>query len=83
MKIPRLKKGQLIVIRFMDIEEDPAWQSESQARQRPDSEGVGVGWYLKHDDDFLYVSTQILDSGARNKTTYPIGCVIKIQKAST
>jgi len=82
MKIPKLKKNQLILITFLDIEEDPSWQPEEKAGQTPDCDGVGIGFYTHHDKDWLYVSTQIIGikKPQRNKTSYPIGCVKKIKK---
>ena len=83
MKIPKLKVHDLILIHFLDLEEDPTWQSFDQARQRPDSEGLAVGFYFKHDEQILYTYTQCVGSGSDmkvNKLTYPIGCILKIRK---
>jgi len=82
MKIPKLKKNQLILIKFLDIEEDPSWMPEAKAMEKPDCEGIGVGMYLHHDKDWLYVSTQLVGTKKpqRNKTSYPLGCVMKIKK---
>jgi hypothetical protein len=78
----KFKKNQLILIEFLDIEEDPTWQTEERACQRPDCDGIGVGFYLKHDKEYLYCSTQIIGTQKpqRNKTVYPLGCIKRIKK---
>ena len=82
MKLPKLKKNQLIIIEFLDLEEDPDWMSEEKAKKPPDCDGIGAGFYLCHDKNWLIVSSQILgrEKPQRNKMSYPIGCIKRIKK---
>lgn len=82
MKIPKLKKDQIIKAEWIDTMSDPAWLSEEDAGKRPDTNCSSVGFYLKSDREFLYMSSSIMGDKdrKRDQTAIPIGCISRITK---
>ena len=70
----RYRKDTLLKVFWIDAAEDPKWQSEEEAGKRPDNDAITVGFYLKHDKEFLYLSGTISNK-ERNKATIPLGCI--------
>ena len=72
----KYKFNQILEVLWVDIVEDSAWLSEEQAGKKPKCECSTVGYYLKHDDEFLYISGSVLNK-ERNITTIPLGVIHK------
>ena len=69
------KTNTLVLVIWVDIQQDPKWQSNESAGELPlDTVCCSVGFVLKKDSEFLYLSTTISD-GERDKTTIPLGCI--------
>lgn len=81
MRVRKYKKNTLILVRWLDTVQDPKWCSEDEAGARPDADCITVGFYLKHDKEFIYLSATISRT-ERDKTTIPIGCITDIIKIS-
>jgi hypothetical protein len=73
----KYKLNQILEVIWLDIVEDPSWLSEEAAGKRPKCECSTVGYYLKHDKEFLYVSGSIMEKD-RNVTTIPLGVIKKV-----
>ena len=82
MRIPKLKKNQPIYVEWIDAYADTSWQEEGEARQRPDIDCQTLGFYLKHNEELLWLSATI--SGhkkiQRDSIIIPVGCLKKIKK---
>ena len=71
----KYRTNTLILVIWTDTQQDPKWQSSESAAELPlDTVCYSVGFFLKKDSEFLYLSTTVSDS-ERDKTTIPLGCV--------
>ena len=69
------KKNQKIEVDWIDTVQNSAWMSETKAAERPDdADCQTIGYYYKHDREFLYLSHTISHK-ERDKTTIPLGCI--------
>ena len=69
------KVNTLILVIWLDTQQDPKWQSAELAQQLPlDTVCCSTGFLFKKDKEFLYLSTTVSD-GERDKTTIPLGCI--------
>ena len=75
----KYRKNTIVEIEWIDTLQDPDWQSEEKAGLRPKCDCKTVGYYLKHDKEFLFVSHTILGKD-RDITTIPVGCIKKVSK---
>ncbi len=72
-------KNTLLVVDWVDIKSDPAWQSDEEATVRPDDIDVKTcGFYTCRDATLLYLA-DTYGKGVRDKTTIPIGCITRIE----
>lgn len=78
MKRPR--KGQIVVIDWLDICTDPGWlDSEEQAESSP-AQAQSVGIVLSCDSKVLKLAHNVcLDTGKSDITAYPMGVIQKIR----
>ena len=65
-------------VTWSDIEEDPTWQSVADAGKPPTSECRSVGYFLKRDNKWLYMSSTIPDK-ERSRMVIPLGVISKIK----
>ena len=82
MRIPKLKKNQLILVDWIDAYHDTSWQEEGEARQRPDIDCQTIGFYLKHDEELFWMSATMSagKKAQRDSIVIPAGCLKKIRK---
>lgn len=74
----KYKKDTRLEVFFRDIVQNPKWQSEQSIDKDPDDICAVIGYYYKHDKERLYLS-HMISSNERDKTTIPIGAIVKIQ----
>jgi hypothetical protein len=70
----RYKKNQRLEVYWLDTVQDPKWQTKEGMEKEPDALCLTIGYYYKHDKQYLYISHTI--SGRdRDKTTIPLGAI--------
>jgi len=72
------KRNRKIEVFWRDTVQDPQWQPDSEMDKEPDALCSTIGYYHHHDKHYLYLSHTIA-SKERDKTTIPLGCVVKVQ----
>ena len=77
----RYKRNQRIEVYWLDTIQDPKWQSEHEMEKEPDALCATIGYYYKHDKQFLYLSHTISGKD-RDKTTIPLGTIKKVFKVA-
>jgi len=68
----------MLKVDWVDIVEDPTWQSVAQAGSRLKCMCQSVGFFLKSDSEFLHMSSTISGS-QRNSLAIPLGVIKKIK----
>lgn len=65
-------------ILWVDTVEDPNWLSTQKAGERPKADCKTLGYFLKTDKEFIYISGTV-SNGERNVQTIPIGAIKDIK----
>ena len=73
----RYKLNQRLEIEWLDVVQDPEWQTQETMGQEPDCICFTAGYYYKHDKQYLWLSHTISGKD-RDKTTIPIGSIKRI-----
>ena len=68
----------ILEVLWDDIVEDSQWQSAEQAKKKPDCQCKSVGYFLKKDDNYLYISSTV-SGNDRSRLVIPIGVVRKVR----
>ena len=71
-----MKEGDILLVKWLDTVQASQWQDKNELDKRPDADCYTVGFYYKEDDEFLYLS-HCVSRTERDKTTIPLGCIIK------
>ena len=71
------KKNDIVVIKWLDTYQDPRWQNEKEI-SRPQADCLSVGFYLKKDKEFIYLSSTI-SGNTRDNLAIPRGCISEIK----
>ena len=67
---------------WIDAVDQSKWQSPEEAGKRPDdTDTLTLGYFLKKDDEFLYVSWSAgpKKDSERTVTTIPLGCIKEVR----
>ena len=72
----KYKLNQLLEVEWVDIIQDPSWLTKEKAGEKPKCLAKTLGYYLKHDKEYLYISSTLMDTD-RDVTTIPLGVVKK------
>jgi len=70
----KYKTDSPIIVKWVDTYQNPQWMSNADANKRPKCDCVTVGFYIKHDNELLYLSSTI-SGNERDLITIPIGCI--------
>ena len=77
----KLKKNQLVEIRWSDITSDAAWLKPQISEKYPVVDCLSVGYFLNQDKKLIRISSMINNNdGESDVTVIPLGCVTKIIK---
>jgi len=81
MRLPRLKLNDPIEVIWVDIMQDPTWQSEEDAAAALPALCRSLGYYLNHTSKLLRISESLnRDLIQRSVQVFPIGAILKINK---
>ena len=75
----KYKQDQRIEVFWIDAEHDPKWQDKESMDKPPKSLCVTLGYYYKHDRDYLYMSMTLGGEVRGDKMTIPLGTIKKVQ----
>lgn len=75
----KYKRNTILLIEWVDIVQDPTWMDEDKAGARPDCDCKTIGFYLKHDKEFVYIASTI-SGNQRDSITIPLGCISQTTK---
>lgn len=67
--------GAILEVKWLDIVQDPDWQDDKKALERPKADCTSYGVYRKQDKEFLYLSSTISNWGEQDKLTIPLGAI--------
>jgi len=76
-RMRKYKLNQQLEVFWLDTVQDPKWQSEEQMNADPHALCATIGYYYKHDKQYLYLSHTISGKD-RDKTTIPLGTIKKV-----
>jgi len=74
----KYKEGDIILIKWIDAEDDPHWMETEKAKQRPDIDCISLGIFLKEDKELLWFSTSV-SKGTRDRHVIPKGCIKSVE----
>jgi len=81
------EKDDSIEVFWIDIHHESSWLSEADAAKRPAADCRSLGYFLKKDDEALYLSSTVglkdkdSNKGAeRDRLFIPLGCIKRIKR---
>jgi len=74
----KYKQNQRIEVLWLDTVQDSRWQSKEQMDSSPEGLCATIGYYYKHDKEYLYMSHTISGKD-RDKTAIPLGTIKKVR----
>jgi len=73
-----MQEGDIILIKWIDAEDNPHWMGTEEAKQRPNVDCNSVGMFLKEDDELLWYSTSV-SGNERDRHVIPKGCIKSVK----
>jgi len=73
MKLPRMKPGDLLVIKLLDLTSNSGWLPDDIAQDYPASECAVCGWYVNHDKEVIRITDKVVGDGDKTITVIPKG----------
>ena len=73
----RYKRNQKLEVFWLDTVQDPKWQTKESMEKEPDALCTTIGYYYKHDKQYVYLS-HTLSGHDRDKTTIPLGAIKRV-----
>lgn len=80
MKIPKLKKGDIIVIQWMDTNTDARWNSDKGFSLLKPVSCNTIGFFHSKNKKEIKVNHSTNEQDEKDGTAIPIGCVTNIHK---
>jgi len=73
MRLPRMKPGDLLVIKLWDIITNQNWLPDDKAQNLSAMGCATVGWFVNKDKDFIRITNLVSDDGDKTITVIPKG----------
>ena len=80
MKLPKLKRENLIEVHWIDITSTTSWKTTEEAESYIAVGCQSVGYFLNEDDDVIRLSATKNDEGERDVNVIVKGCIKSICK---
>jgi hypothetical protein len=74
----RYRKDTRLEVEWVDIVQHAEWMNEENAAEPPEALCHTLGYYLTHDDEFLYLSSTV-SGKERDRTALPLGVIKKVR----
>jgi len=78
----RLKQGAFVLVRWMDIEQDPNWQEKATRDALSCPIAKSPGWVDSQDKDVLRLRQTEMESGEADSLRIPVGCIVEVWRLS-
>jgi hypothetical protein len=83
MRWPKLHRGQLIVVHWLDIKDISEWQSQREAANTEPAKCRSVGWYLGRNQHKINLMPTMSDDRYCSVVTFPVGCITRVEVKGT
>lgn len=80
MKLPKLKRDDIIEVHWIDITATSSWKPTEEAETYIAVTCHSVGYFLNEDDDVIRISATKNDEGERDVNVIIRGCIKSISK---
>jgi len=80
LKLPKLKRENLIEVHWIDITSTTSWKTTEEAESYIAVGCQSVGYFLNEDDDVIRLSATKNDEGERDVNVIVKGCIKSICK---
>ena len=80
MKLPKLKREDIIEVHWLDITSTTSWKTTDEAETYIAVGCHSIGYFLNEDDDVIRISDTKNDEGERNVNVIIKGCIKSISK---
>lgn len=80
MKLPKLKKEDIIEVHWLDITSTASWKTTDEAECYIAVTCHSIGYFLNEDDDVIRISATKNDEGERDVNVIVKGCIKSISK---
>lgn len=80
MKLPKLKKGDMVVVQWDDTQTEPGWMDESAISKFHPRHSNTIGFFHSADKIEIKLNHSVCEDGDKDCTTIPIGCITSINK---
>lgn len=77
------KLNDVLIVRWLDAKLDAEWLSPEEIAKRPeDVDCISVGFFIREDEEFVYISPSIgtTKKSTRDRYSIPKGVIKSIQK---
>jgi len=79
MRLPRMKPGDLIIVKLYDITGCNKWISDIEAQDFMARMCSFCGWFINSDKKFLRISDKLCEDGDKTITVIPRGFLRSVQ----
>lgn len=80
MRLPRMKPGDLLVIKLLDLTGNNNWLPDEVAQDYPASLCAVCGWYVNHDKEVLRITNMVVGDGDKTILVIPRGFLKSIKE---
>lgn len=80
MKLPKLKREDIIEVNWIDITTTSSWKTLEEAECYVATMSHSVGYFINEDDDVIRISGTKNDEGDRDVNVIVKGCIKSISK---
>jgi len=82
VRLPRMKPGDLLVIKLYDLTGHSSWLPDEKAQEFPAMECAVCGWYINRDKNVLRLSSMIAADGDKTILVIPKGFLKSVKVVS-
>ena len=79
MRLPKMKSGDLLVVKLYDVTSNTSWLSDEEAQTYPAQLMAVAGWYVNHDKEVLRMTSMVVGRGDKTILVIPKGFLISVK----
>lgn len=79
MKLPRMKSGDLLVVKLDDLTSNWSWLPDEVAQEYPVSLCAVCGWYVNHTKEVLRITSMVVGDGDKTVLVIPRGSLKSVK----
>lgn len=73
MRLPKMKPGDLLVIKLRDVTSNTSWLSDEVAQEYPAQVMAVCGWYVNRDKEVIRITNMVVGCGDKTIVVIPRG----------